>query len=352
MIAGIESPIEKVLMTTFAQFLMTRRGRGLLLITACASAATLSNLVVPGATASTAPVATTVKSVVVSGLAAPPGAPNNPSAVIVASSSFSVAVTFSDADGKELPPSWTKDSTVTLTVEPPATGGEPPSPAGDAQFVGQKTIVGPAGAATATVSGFMLSPADNRVRIGAKITAGSKEAKAIAKGFSAQFDVVLSAVASDTNAQTFLSTSGDPTECVPTSTSPYCVDLHLPFGSETGSLLTVGKCDSFLGCSSTDQRVVQALMDLGPDYSAASPAFAVFKCDKTACPGNGVPSYHVLVNLAATGPLATAPACSAKGAVDPGPPGFCVDYRQSKRDNAGDLHLYLLLARDARMSCC
>ena len=30
--------------------------------------------------------------------------------------------------------------------------------------------------------------------------------------------------------------------------------------------------------------------------------------------------------------------------------GYCVDYRQSKRDNAGDLHLYLLFTQDARGS--
>jgi hypothetical protein len=339
-------------MSTSTQSLRTWRSRGLVLITVCVSAVALSNLVAPGATAAPAPVATMVKSVVVSGLAAPSGAPNNPSALVVANTGFSVTVTFSDADGNELPPSWTKDSTVTLTVEPPATGAEPPSEAGDAQFVGQQTLVVPAGAATATASGFRLSPADNRIRIGATITGGSKEAKAIPEGFSAQFDVVISAVASDTNDQKFLSSSGGATECAPTKASPYCLDLHLPFGSETGSLLTVGTCDSFLGCSSTDQRVIQALADLSDlGYSNTSPAVAVYKCDKTACPGGGVPTYHVSVNLAATGPLSVAPACSAKGVVDAGLD-YCVDYRQSKRDNAGDVQLYLLLARDARMSCC
>jgi hypothetical protein len=29
-----------------------------------------------------------------------------------------------------------------------------------------------------------------------------------------------------------------------------------------------------------------------------------------------------------------------------------VDYVQSTRDNAGDTHLWVLFARDARMSCC
>jgi hypothetical protein len=31
---------------------------------------------------------------------------------------------------------------------------------------------------------------------------------------------------------------------------------------------------------------------------------------------------------------------------------MCTDYVQSSRDNAGDIHLYLLVARDARTSCC
>jgi hypothetical protein len=105
---------------------------------------------------------------------------------------------------------------------------------------------------------------------------------------------------------------------------------------------------------SADQRVVQALF-VGPaslpTYSNTTPAVAVFKCDKSACAGGGVPSYHVSVNLAATGKLETAPPCAAKGVVDAGLD-YCVDYRQSKRDIAGDVHLYVLLAHDARMSCC
>jgi hypothetical protein len=330
---------------------MTWRFRAIILFTACASAVALSNLVVPGAKAAPAATATMVKSVVVSGVAAPEGAPNNPSAVIAQDKDFSVTVTFSDAAGNALPPSWTKDSTVDLTVEPPAAGTEPPSEAGTAQFVSQHTLVVPAGAASATVSGLKLSPADNRVRIGAKVTGGSKDATAIPKGFSEQFDVVLRAFASETAGQNILNTSGSDTECVPTSASPYCADVHLPFGSESGTLLTVGKCDSFLGCSSTNRQVIQVLADLGASYSRTNPAFVVYRCDKTACPGSGVASYKVLVNLAATGPLVAAPACSAKGVVDANLD-YCVDYRQSKRDIAGDTFMYLLFAIDIRGSCC
>ena len=289
-----------------------------------------------------------VKSVVVNGVALPAGAPGNPSAVVVQNTAFSVTVTFADRAGNPAPPSRTSASTVTLTVEPPA--GEPPSASGDAQFVGQHTLVVPAGATTATATGLRLSPADNRIRIGAKVTAGSRDALAIPKGFSAQFDVVVSAV-SFPRSQTFISTTGHTTECTATSATPYCADILLPFGTDTGTLLTVGNCDSFLGCSSADQIVVQLLAALGSSYSRTNPATVVYKCDKTTCPGKSIKSYRVFVSLAPTGALRAAPACAAKGVVDEGLD-FCLDYVQSKRSNAGDTHLFLLFARDARMSCC
>lgn len=324
----------------------TWRQRGTVLLVACATGAALSNAVVPAATAAE-PTATQFASVVVTGIAPPASGPNNPSAVVAQGVPFTVSVSFSDGEGNPLPPSWNKASTVTLSVEP----GSVPSEAGNAALGTQKTLVVPAGQTGATASGFSVSPADNRIRLGAQITAGSKDAKAIPKGFSAEFDIVIDTVSSASN-DTFVSTSGDGTECAPTRQEPYCVDLYLPDPTVDGTLLTVGKCDSFLGCASTSQRVIQILAAFGPGTSAATPAVAVYKCDKSACPGGGVPSYRLLVNLAATGPLSYADACAEKGVVTDPAVGYCVDYVQSKRDNAGDLHLYLLLARDARGSCC
>jgi hypothetical protein len=333
--------------------------RWLIFLTLCASVVALSNVLAPHASASSHHPATMIKSVVVSGVAAPPGAPNNPAALIVANKGFSVTLTFSDGYGNELPLSWTKSTKVTLSVAPAE--GEP---ATDAHLVGPKTtIVVPAGASTATGSGFKISPAANRVRIGASVDAGYSYVT-VPEGFSEQFDVVLRAV-TGTADETFLSTTGASTECKVTGTSPYCVDLYLPFGSETGSVLSVGECDSFLGCSSPDQLVVQALADLGPAYSPTSPALAVYKCDTTVCPKSSylatssstshhvedLTKYHLFVSLAATGPLAQAAACSSAGVVDEGSD-FCVDYTQSTRDKSGDVQLHLLLARDARMSCC
>ena len=63
--------------------------------------------------------------------------------------------------------------------------------------------------------------------------------------------------------------------------------------------------------------------------------------------------YTLQVSLDGDGPLpsAAAPSCESKGVIQPGHE-FCVDYVQSKRDGSGDTYLFLLLARDARGSCC
>jgi hypothetical protein len=52
-----------------------------------------------------------------------------------------------------------------------------------------------------------------------------------------------------------------------------------------------------------------------------------------------------------TGDLQTAvaPACPSKGVIGEGQP-HCVDYRASKRDNAGDLNLVLLFFEDPRVT--
>jgi len=327
------------------------RSRWLVGIIVCATAVALMSMVGPGASATAKPTATKIKSVIVSGLPVPEGAPHNPSAIVVADTDFSVKVKFSDEYGKALPLSWTDDVTIVLSVQPPAEG-QPPSGGGDTQFVGGNTILVPAGATSATGSGFQLSPPENRIRLGAVVDWGDAYPKAIPMAFSAQFDVVARAITVPPEA-TFISTSGSPSECSVTSYAPYCADVRLPFGTDSGAVLTVGACDAFLGCSSPDQIVVQVLADLGPSYSRTSPVTVVYKCDKTVCsPYLSPKKFHVFVSLAATGPLAKAPACVEKGVVTDGK-NFCVDYFQSVRDSkTGDLQLFLLLARDARMSCC
>jgi hypothetical protein len=275
----------------------------------------------------------------VAGLA-PIGDARNPSAIVVqAPETFAVTVGFVATVGSPL--TFTRDSVVTLSVA-----------AGGVALGALRTIVVPAGASTATLSGFSLSPAGNGVVLGAAVTGGSKDAKALQAGTSAAFDVLLQADRSDSTAPAFVTTDRGATGCVPTEVAPYCADVSLPIGTTHGYLVSVGTCDS-VTCpdARTGRRVVQLLAGF-PDRSGDAPAATiVFKCDKSKCKGGGVSSYTPLVQLEATGALVPAPSCAAKGVVTSAEQ-YCVDYVQSKRDGAGDLHMYVLFAVDVRGSCC
>jgi hypothetical protein len=142
-----------------------------------------------------------------------------------------------------------------------------------------------------------------------------------------------------------------------TAQQPFCATVLLPKGA--GSIvLGTGACDdtTYTDCASKKNSfVLELLADLeGAGYSPTEPATVILSCDKIYC-GNGaiknnVPHFTTEGNAA----LENVPACTAKG-VAPGPDALfaaCVDYVQSTRDNAGDTHLWLLFARDSRMSCC
>ena len=95
-------------------------------------------------------------------------------------------------------------------------------------------------------------------------------------------------------------------------------------------VLTTGLCDpdpALLGCGA-NKLLVQALVDL-TGYDRAHPATLIVKCDKSACAGGGISSYHLRVSLAPQGSLGgDVPACTVKGVVDPAPAlSYCVDYR-------------------------
>jgi hypothetical protein len=132
--------------------------------------------------------------------------------------------------------------------------------------------------------------------------------------------------------------------------NPYCATVLLPQGA--GSVvLGTGACDGtdYTDCDRATSYVFELLAELS-DYSPTSPATVILSCDKLYC-GQGaikrnVPSFSSSGN----GDLADLPGCPAKGVALAS--GACVDYVQSTRDNAGDTHLYVLFARDARMSCC
>ena len=88
---------------------------------------------------------------------------------------------------------------------------------------------------------------------------------------------------------------------------------------------------------------VSAIRVTGPH-----PFTFIAKCDKSLCAGKGIKSYKLKVSLDAGVAPTTSPACTAKGVVNAGAE-FCTDYVQSTRDGAGDVLLYLLFVRDARI---
>ena len=322
-----------------------------MLLAVVAAAAHMSGV----STAAPPPVATKISQVLVSGITPPSGGPNNPAALVEAGTAFTVGVHFTDALGTSLPLSYTRDSVVTLSVVDPKAGTEPPSDAGSADFVAGRVIDVPAGASAATATAFILDEPDNRIRIRADVTGGSRDAKAASDGFSAVFDVVFDVTTQADSNKKYVSTSGSDAACVPTTDKPTCADVFLHSGTRSGSLVSLGQCDVYLGCPAKAD-VVQFLADLDPAlYTRTQPATLVLKCDKSVCKGGGVSSYLPLIELKATGPLTSAAACASKGVLTAGEaadPGYCVDRVQSKRDGAGDLHLYVLFVRDVRGSCC
>lgn len=145
--------------------------------------------------------------------------------------------------------------------------------------------------------------------------------------------------------------------CSPTPEDQVCGDLILPSTrTALSNLLLSQGCVTCLPGETAS--FLQALVALEPApgstpaeqqlYAEQNPIVFVAKCDKTLCPGKGIKSYSVKIALDAGSSPTVSPACSAKGVVDSGLL-FCTDYRQSTRDIAGDVLLYVLLVRDARI---
>jgi hypothetical protein len=130
-----------------------------------------------------------------------------------------------------------------------------------------------------------------------------------------------------------------------------CVELVAPRGVSSDAVFSRGDCRSVADCASS-KDLLQVLADLsGKGYDNKHPATIIVTCDKSLCGNGGVPSFILQASLNGGGALSAAPGCKKKGVIDTGLD-LCVDYVQSSRDNAGDIHLYLLVARDARTSCC
>jgi hypothetical protein len=183
--------------------------------------------------------------------------------------------------------------------------------------------------------------------------AGGQAARTVAPGTSepGQLFDVLSELRPDepsTPGTAFQEGIGGDSDCAnATKEKPVCGIVILPSGSNSPVLLSLGACDAtYAACRSNRGVVVQTLADLSGLYSKAAPATLVIKCDKSLCGTGSIQSKIVSYSAFGNAPLAAAPACPAKGIV--GATAACVDYVQSKRDGAGDTHLYLLFAQDMR----
>lgn len=325
----------------------TWRQRGMVLLVAFALVGAFANLSSLGASAATSksPVKVAVTSVV-SSVTTPPGAAGAPTALIQAGRTFDVTVELQNADDKAYAVSSSKDTVLSIAV----TSG---SATFDAGVITTATI--PGGGTAATFAGLVLAPPANQVVLTVSVIDGTNAALDLAPGSTAPFDVVVSSetkpVPGDRSRSLVVSRQGVDVPCEATEAVTTCVDLVLPQGLQGDSVFfSTGLCDASVGCAS-DKDLLQVLADLGPSYDRRNPATIIFKCDKVACPGKGVPSYTLKVNLDAVGPLADASACRSKGVI-PSNLTSCVDYVQSKRDGSGDLYLYWLVSRDARGSCC
>ena len=277
-----------------------------------------------------------VDSVTTPSYGAIPQTQGTPYAVVTAGVDFSVATTFLDDTGQPAPLA-NKSVTVRITAV---------TPDGTVIPVADRTVAG--GLTGATFQNLQISSARTSVHLHLE-TLGLKT---VVSGDSGSF-AVNKAVTTAPGSSALSSVGaggGDGKSCFPTATQTTCAELRLPTpgGTTTSVLLSLELCDALFSCPA-NHDVAGALVGLNGLYSPSNPAQLVYKCDKTACPGSGVTSYRLNVQLAYGGPVETAPPCPSKGTLGPDQK-FCLDYRASKRDNASDLNLVLNFDEDARVT--
>lgn len=140
--------------------------------------------------------------------------------------------------------------------------------------------------------------------------------------------------------------------CVLGPDQPTCVTLSLSAATTQPVLMSVSTCAAFLGgavdCLTGPGNNQALVAQSFTDVPQGAVATAILSCDKSLCGAGGVPSFIPWVDKGNTGRFTRAEKCPAKGEV--GGLGICVDLRQSRRTNAGDLLTYILFDDDARYS--
>jgi hypothetical protein len=258
------------------------------------------------------------------------------------------------------------DKTFTVTVRSAATDGNFATVGRDVAVT--LTASGP-GELGGTVSGTILKGSSTLLLSGVTynvaaniILSAAADPKAELTGDTLAVAVTYGAgFVPKANKNTRLSIAG----CTTTPEVPTCVTLVLPNGAEGSALVSTANCSGITTACKTDGttsvRVAQAYANLGDLYSPSNPATAIVDCDKSLCGNGGVNDFPLKVDIGNTNNFVdNIGACPAKGVIGAdqivlGPaPTFkvghaCIDYRQSTKDNAGDVHTYLLFDYDVKM---
>lgn len=306
------------------------------LLLAGALAATLGGMHVRTASAAPpAPVEIRLDSIS-SATKAPSGTPGTsiPSVLAVADQELTVTVSFWDSSGRAA--SFSKDTRITVTSD----RGTVTS----IDTVARKNLV------TADLRVSVPEPV-NQVRLGVAFTSGKVTYSDTATDLQ-RFDVLSQLRFEGAEPDVaFTAGIGGKDDCSEaTAQDPVCGIVILPRGAASSQvLLSLGPCgdSAYSGCGDPDGSVVQTLAALA-GYTSTDPAMILMKCDKTLCGGGSIQDQVLFYTLDGNTALTRATPCPAKGTVGDEP--ACLDYVQSKRDGAGDTHLYLLFTRDARVS--
>lgn len=278
-----------------------------------------------------------------SGVTAPVGTPGTavPSVLVEAGQSFSIEVSFFDAEGA--PASFNKDTTLSIDTNT-GTQNRPSATTGTA----------PGGATSATLTTSLPMPA-NQVEVMVGVP-NAKGPHAVTPGTSSpdqRFDVLrdLEFHASAPGTPFATGIGGDAGCTEATAADPVCGVALLPNGAQSDQvLLSLGLCDTtYAGCRSSSGSVVQALADLTGLYTKTAPAAILVRCDKSLCGQGPLQATELSYSLLGNAAMTTAPACPGKNTIGETQEA-CVDYVQSNRDNAGDSLLYLLFTEDVRTS--
>jgi hypothetical protein len=261
-----------------------------------------------------------------------------PAVLVQAGGSFTLTISLSPSGA-----SFNKDTEITLTLQSVA-GGIPHG------TFRPSTVTFPADMASASYA-IAYSAADNGLVL--KASANTPNGK-ITPGSTAPFDVVSTLLPLEKSDQPLTAGVGD-SSCSQATTEPECGIIVLPKGMNSDAAFTLGRCTPDLGCTSGSQ-VIQFVADLGdkltpPTYTATNPAMLIVRCDKQLCRdmNNGIRAFTLKVSQSPIGSLHESPPCAVKGVVNDRAT-FCTDYRQSHRDNSGDLLLTLLFTQDMRGS--